>query len=118
MNSSSSSSAGVASSNPNSAKIGKLEAERDGVKAEIKFVKNLLKVKEAKRPEFIQNNPAYEGLESYNTQELKEEKIRLDQQESRLSAEILALMTSSTGKYPHCYCHVSLYSNSFISICL
>ena len=119
MNIASSSSAVVAaSSNPNDAKIEKLEAKRDRVEAERELVKNLLKVKEDKRPEFIQNNQAYEGLESFNTQELKEEKIRLDQTIHDFSAEILSLRTVSSGKYPHCYCHVSPYFNSYTCLFL
>ena len=122
MSASSSSSDAPGASSAN-AKIEKLEADidlvkakRDRVEAERELVKDLLKVKEGERSNFIDNNPGYAGLESFTTPELKEEKNRLDQQESRLSAEIHDLRSSS-GNYPHCYCHASTFFISYIYVC-
>ena len=104
MNIASSSSAVVAaSSNANDAKIEKLETKRETVEAKRELVEKVLEQDEGNRPAYCANTPGCKGLKDYDVKELKEEKIRLDQQESRLSAEILSLRTVSSGKYPHCY---------------
>ena len=118
MNSASSSSAGVTSSDSHATEIANLKAERDLVKAKRELVENLLKVEEVERPGFIYDNQDYTGLISFNTQELKEEKQSLYKEISDLSAEILSLRTFSSGKYPHCHCHVSLYFNSYTCLFL
>jgi hypothetical protein len=118
MNIASSSSAVVAaSSNPNDAKIEKLKAARDLVKAERELAKNLLKVKEGSRPDFIDNNQDYEGLRPYITNDkLMEKENRLDQQESRLSTEIHDLRTVSSGKYP-IVTAMFLYTSTLTQVC-
>jgi hypothetical protein len=116
MSASSSSSDAPGPSSAN-AKIEKLEAKRDRVEAERELVKDLLKVKEGERSNFIDNNPDYEGLREYQIGGLLiRERERLDQQESRLSAEIHDLRSSS-GNYPHFYCHAFTFFISYIYVC-
>jgi hypothetical protein len=94
----------AASSNPNDAEIRELKAKRE-------FIEQLLGLEEIDRKQFCLDSPLYKGLKAYKTdEELMDEK-------KSVSAEILSLRTSSSGKYPHCYCHFSLYFNSYISIC-
>ena len=105
MNIPSSSSAVVAaSSNPNDVEIRELKAKRE-------FIEQLLGLEEIDRKQFCLDSALYQGLKAYKTDE------QLMEKEKSVSAEILSLRTSSSGKYPHCYCHVSLYFNSYISIC-
>ena len=85
MNIASSSSAVVAaSSNPNDAKIEKLETKRETVEAKRELVEKVLEEDEVNRPDFCANTRGCKGYKYYNVNELKEEKIRLDQQESPL----------------------------------
>ena len=114
MSASSSSSDAPGASSAN-AKIEKLEAERDLIKAERELVKDLLKVKEGERDNFIDNTSGYAGLKSFTTPELKEEKKRLDQAIHDLSAEIHDLRSSS-GNYPQFYCHASTFFISYIYV--
>ena len=87
------------------------------MKAERELVKNLLKVKEGSRPDFIDNNQDYEGLRPYITNDkLMEKENRLDQQESRLSAEIHDLRTISSGKYP-IVTVMFLYTSTLTHVC-
>ena len=93
MNIASSSSAEVTSSDSNATEIANLKAERD-------LVKKVLAQDEGNRPDFFANNPDCMLFKSYTTQELKDEEITLTLEISSLNAQILALMTSSSDKYP------------------
>ena len=118
MNIASSSSAVVAaSSNPNDTEIRELKAKRDRVEAKRELVMNLLELDEVQRPDFIDNNQDYEGLRPYITNDkLMEKENRLDQQESRLSAEIHDLRTVSSGKYP-IVTAMFLYTSTLTQVC-
>ena len=100
MNIASSSSAEVTSSDSNATEIANLKTKRDIVKAERDLVEKVLVQDEGNRPDFFANNPDCMLFKSYTTQELKDKEITLTLEIYNLSTEILALMTSSSNKYP------------------
>jgi len=101
MNIASSSSAGAASSNPNDAKIEKLEAERDLLKAKRELVEKVLEQDEGNRTAFCVDTSGCKGLKAYRTDDqLIAKENSLSQEISELNQAIHDLRTVSSGKYP------------------